>query len=78
MFIEIKKAEYLNDYKIRLFFSNGEIRVVNLESHLTGPIFEPLLDYDNFKNFSIPFNTIQWGNGADFAPEFLYGISTLE
>ena len=78
MFVEIKNAEYLDGYRLRLSFNNGEVRVVDLEYHLIGPIFRPLADIEYFKRFSIPFNTVQWENGADFAPEFLYKISNPE
>ncbi|MBP3287637.1 MAG: DUF2442 domain-containing protein [Muribaculaceae bacterium] len=73
--MELKRAEYLDGYRILIEFSNGEVRTVDLESSLTGPVFLPLKDIDYFKRFSIPFNTIQWENGADFAPEYLYEIS---
>ncbi len=37
-------------------------------------MFAPLLDLEKFKNFRVDdeINTIVWGNGADFAPEFFY------
>ena len=76
--MEIKNAEYLDGYRLRLLFDNGEIRIVDLESSLSGPIFQPLNDLNYFKRFTIPFNTIQWENGADFAPEYLYEISVPE
>ena len=78
MFIEVKNAEYLDGYRLRLSFNNGEVRVVDLEPYLKGQIFLSLANLDDFKRFSIPFNTVQWENGADFAPEFLYEISTPE
>ena len=78
MFIEITKAEYLEGYKLRIHFSNGEIRIADLEASLKGPIFESLKNIEEFRRFSIPYNTIQWENGADFAPEFLYEISRPE
>ena len=78
MFIEITKAEYLEGYKLRIHFNNGEIRITDLEASLEGPIFESLKNIEEFRRFSIPYNTIQWENGADFAPEFLYEISRPE
>ena len=77
MFLEISKAEYLGDYRIRLWFNNGEVRVVDLANSLRGEAFRPLHDLDYFKQFSIRFNTIEWENGADFAPEYLYEIGAI-
>lgn len=75
MFLEVSNAEYLDGYRLRLLFNNGETRVVDLLSSLRGEVFIPLRDVDYFKKFSIRFNTVEWENGADFAPEFLYDIS---
>ena len=71
-FLEITKAKYLGDYRIRLWFNNGEIRVVDLDDSLDRGVFTQLRDKSYFQRFSIPFNTIEWENGADFAPEYLY------
>jgi hypothetical protein len=77
MFLEISKAEYLGDYRIGLWFNNGEVRIVDLANSLRGEAFRPLHDLDYFKQFSIRFNTIEWENGADFAPEYLYEIGAI-
>ncbi len=74
MFLEVKKAKYLKDYKILLEFNDGITMTVDLENELNGKIFEHLKDKDYFKTFSIKFNTIEWSNGADIAPEYLYQI----
>lgn len=74
MFLEILKAEYLGDYRISLVFNNGKSKTVDLSDKLVGKVFEPLKDKKIFRNFSIKFNTIEWSNGADFAPEYLYEI----
>ena len=42
--MELKRAEYLDGYRILIEFSNGEVRTVDLESSLTGPVFLPLKD----------------------------------
>ncbi len=78
MLMEVIKADYLSGYRLKLRFSNGETRIADMESSLTGPVFQPLKDIEYFKRFSIPFNTVQWENGADFAPEYLYEISKPE
>lgn len=76
MFIEVVKAEYLDGYRVKLLFNDGETKIVDLSRFLNGSVFAPLKDIDFFKNFSIKFNTIEWENGADFAPEYLYKIGT--
>ena len=76
MFIEIIKAEYLDNYRIKLWFNDGKVKIVDLADSLNGLVFEPLRELEFFKNFTIKFNTIEWENGADFAPEYLYEISS--
>lgn len=75
MFLEVTKAEYIDGYRIRLFFNNGEVRIADLLSSLKGEVFEPLHNIEMFKRFAINFNTVVWENEADFAPEYLYEIS---
>ena len=77
MFIEVTKAEYLEGYKIKLQFNNGDTKIVDLSHCLNGTVFTPLKDIAFFKRFAIKFNTIEWENGADFAPEYLYQIGTM-
>jgi len=74
MFLEVNKAQYINDFKLLLEFNNGVEMTVNLEYELNGSVFTQLKDKDYFKKFFIHFNTIEWENGADFAPEYLYQI----
>lgn len=77
MFLEVVKAEYLNEYKIKLWFNNDVIKIVDLSASLIGEAFSPLKNTDYFKNFTIKYNTIEWENGADFAPEYLYEIGDV-
>jgi len=74
MFIEVLNAKYLGDYKIYIIFNNGISKTVDLSDKLNGSIFEPLKDKAYFQSFTIKYNTIEWNNGADFAPEYLYEI----
>ena len=74
MFLEVSQAEYLDNYRIRLTFNNGEIKTVDLQNELNGSVYIPLRQLDYFKNFQLKYNTIEWNNGADYAPEYLYEI----
>ena len=74
MFLHINEAKYLQDYQLELKFNNNEIKEVDLKDELYGEIFEPLKDKTFFQDFFISHNTIEWKNGADFAPEFLFEI----
>ena len=76
MFIEVIEATYLDGYRVKLLFNNGETRIADLSQSLNGSVFAPLKDINYFKNFTIKFNTIEWENGADFAPEYLWEIGT--
>ena len=78
MFIEIIEAKYLGDFKISLIFNTGESKIVDLSKELNGKVFEPLKDKSYFQSFKIKYNTIEWSNGADFAPEFLLELGNKQ
>ena len=74
MFLHVDEATYISDYQLKLKFNNSEVKKVDLKDELYGEVFEPLKDKDFFKDFFISHNTVEWKNGADFAPEFLFEI----
>ena len=74
MFIEVIRAEYIDGYCIKLWFNNDVTKFVDLKSSLNGVVFEPLKDLDYFKRFTVKYNTVEWENGADFAPEYLLAL----
>lgn len=67
---------YLSGYKLRLTFDNGSVKDVDLRDELFGEVFEPLKKITLFKKVTVnpDTKTIEWPNGADFAPEFLFEI----
>ena len=69
-------VSYIEDYKLKLKFENNEYKLVDLQPHLDGKIFEPLQDIAYFKSVAInrDIDTIVWPNNADFSPDFLYEI----
>lgn len=73
--MEVTDVDYLGEYKLLLTFNNGEKRFVDLDKHLVGPVFAHLREHEMFIQFGLT-DTLEWVNGADFAPEFLYQIGT--
>jgi hypothetical protein len=79
MFLHVTRVTWLEGYKLRLVFSDRVTKDVDLRDELYGPIFEPLKDIEFFRRATVnpDTNTIEWPNGADFAPEFLYEIGKV-
>ena len=75
MILHVVKAEYLHDLQLRLEFNDGYTGIVDLAGELTGPVFQPLNDPEYFRKFELAGHTLNWPNGADFAPEYLRDLS---
>ena len=73
--IKVINADYIKDYKIEVTFNDGLKNVIDFKDEIWGEVFEPLKDLNKFRNFTLNPFTIQWDNGADFAPEYLYEIA---
>ncbi len=75
--VRVKSVEYVDGYKLRLTFTNGKIKVVDLTyifKDNAGHYFEPLRDLERFKEVYCDYGTICWPNEADFCPDLLYKI----
>jgi hypothetical protein len=74
MFLHVTDVLYLKGYQLRLEFNDGKVKELDLKDELYGEVFEPLKDIELFKMVYVnpDTGTIEWPNGADFAPEFLY------
>ena len=57
-----------------LTFNDGKRKLVDLEPYLVGEVFGELRDLDKFVQYGLTPVTLEWSNGADLAPEFLYDI----
>lgn len=73
--VSVTSVEVVGEYVLRLSFSDGVTREVDLEGDLWGPVFEPLRDPAFFAQVSVDqeLGTIVWPNGADMDPVVLHG-----
>ena len=72
LYIGIQKVSLLDDYRLKLKFYNGEERIFDLKPYLEIGKISELKDKDLFRQVRISFDTIEWPNGVDLDPEFLY------
>lgn len=70
--IRVTGVRHIRGHVLRLEFSNGVAGEVDLSDALVGPIFEALRDPREFARVRLGAETIEWPNGADWAPETLY------
>ncbi len=72
---QLVEARHLGEYRVWLRFSDGNEGEADLAQDMWGEVFEPLLDLGQFAMLRVDpaMGTIVWPNGADLAPEYLYG-----
>ena len=74
-FVRIQSVKVLERFRVRLEFTDGTQKEVDLEPYLRGPIFEPIRnDPRVFASVKVDgrAGTIAWDNGADIDPDVLY------
>jgi hypothetical protein len=75
---KVIKVEPIEDYQLRLTFSNGEIRRFDVTPYLDKGIFTELQSLDYFQRVQLSFGSIQWPHEQDFSPDTLYLTSQPE
>lgn len=70
--IKVVNVDYIKDYIVDLKYSNGEKKRVDFFPLLKSGKKQELLNKNNFILFGLNHWTLEWYNGVDFAPDFLY------
>jgi hypothetical protein len=73
--VRIAAVEPLEGFTVRLEFTDGTTKDIDLQPYLHGPIFDPIRkDRQLFRSVQVDarMGTIVWGNGADIDPDVLY------
>ena len=72
--VRITSAEPLQDHEVRFTFTDGEVRVIDLDPYLRPRgVFQALReDPALFRSMAVDGGTIVWPNGADLDPDVLY------
>ena len=73
--VRIRAVEPLKDFQVRVEFTDGTTKEIDLQRYLHGPIFEPIrTDPQMFRSVKVDpdMGTLIWDNGADIDPDVLY------
>ena len=81
MSIGIKSVKCIRNFVLEIVFEDGITKTVDLGDQvlkLSGPMLEPLKDPKFFSQVKVSDDesTIEWPNGADWAPDVLYQMGT--
>ena len=85
--IKAVEIEPLDDYRLRVAFSNGEIKLFDFKPKLEYQVFAPLKNKSLFANVKLCRGTAVWtynwsaenvSNDIDIAPERLYSDGVPE
>ena len=74
--LKVTQADYLRDYVLRLFFSNGVVKIEDFWPLAQKGICTKLQNMEYFRNFTLDPFSVDWSNEIGFAPEYLYEIGT--
>jgi hypothetical protein len=71
----VRSVKPLADYKLRLEFTNGEIRVYDCRPLLDCGVFQELKDADYFNQVTVFLGSVAWPHEQDICPDTLYLVS---
>jgi hypothetical protein len=72
MYPSVVKVSPKDDYEIYIEFDNDECGKLNMKPYLDFGVFKKIKDPKLFSKVRVSFDTIEWPNGIDLDPKFVY------
>ena len=69
---DVTSVEPLSNYRLKIHFSNNEIKEFDTKPYLEKGIFQELKNEAYFKQVRVIFGSIEWPNHQDFSKDTLY------
>lgn len=76
MYRAISAVTANRDFSLKIVLDNGEKRILDMKPYLDFGVFKKISDFERFKRARVSFDTIEWDDGVDLDPEFIYHKST--
>lgn len=74
----IDAVQPLADHRLRLHFTDGQVRIFDMRPYLGIGIFSELRDPAMFNTATASLGTVTWANGADLCPDTLFLGSAVQ
>ncbi|HEY5586595.1 MAG TPA: DUF2442 domain-containing protein [Ruminiclostridium sp.] len=62
----------MEEYRLLLTFSNGEIRIFDVKPYLNDKFWAPLSKVEEFQQVKVAGGSVEWPLGMDFCPDEIY------
>ncbi len=72
MYLGVKSVTATDEHRLVIEFDGGEVRSFDVTPLLEIGRFRELTPQSMFKTARVAFDTVQWENGLDLDPEYLY------
>ncbi len=72
MYHGVKSVKATEGHRLIIGFDNGEVRVFDMKPLLSLGRFSELTSQETFMKARVAFDTVEWENGLDLDPEYLY------
>lgn len=72
----VELAEPMPNYRLKIKFSNNEIKEFDVTPFLNKGIFKELKDESYFNQVRVSFGAVEWPNEQDFSKDTLYLLGT--
>jgi len=72
MYPSVIKVVPKDNYQVYVEFDNNEYGMLNMKPYLDFGVFRKIKDLNLFAKVQVSFDTIQWENGIDLDPHFVY------
>ncbi|CDX03742.1 MAG: DUF2442 domain-containing protein [Bacillota bacterium] len=70
-----KEVKALEDYRLQVFFENGETKIYDMSALLEMPFYSKLKNKSLFNTVKVKDITLEWATGQDICPDELYNNS---
>lgn len=71
----VKNVEPLDNYKLRLLFTNGDLKIFDVSPYLDKGVFGELKDEGYFKQVRVVSGAVEWPHEQDFSGDTLFLLS---